>query len=121
MFFFIQSYSTYHFFKAPKIFSMLFALVKPMLSQVDTPKIKIYGNDKNEWTSAILEEIDADQVPSFYGGTLTDPDGNPNCVTMASRPFRIRINGILFSIMLIFLYHTGQHGRRGSQIVLLEQ
>ena len=54
MFFFIQSYSTYHFFKAPKIFSMLFALVKPMLSQVDTPKIKIYGNDKNEWTSAIL-------------------------------------------------------------------
>ena len=82
MFFFIQSYSTYHFFKAPKIFSMLFALVKPMLSQVDTPKIKIYGNDKNEWTSAILEEIDADQVPSFYGGTLTDPDGNSKCSTI---------------------------------------
>ena len=64
---------------------MLFALVKPMLSQVDTPKIKIYGNDKNEWTSAnsaILEEIDADQVPSFYGGTLTDPDGNSKCSTI---------------------------------------
>ena len=84
-------------------------------------KVHIYSYDAAQWKAALLEDIDPKELPVCYGGTMTDPDGNPNCVTMASRPFRIRINGILFSIMLIFLYHTGQHGRRGSQIVLLEQ
>ncbi|XP_046633868.1 SEC14-like protein 2 isoform X1 [Daphnia pulicaria] len=64
---------------APKVFHLLFALVKPILSPADIPKIKIFGNDKNEWASALLEEIDAEYVPSYYGGTLTDPDGNPKC------------------------------------------
>ncbi|KAI9561272.1 hypothetical protein GHT06_012228 [Daphnia sinensis] len=64
---------------APRIFPMLFAMVKPLLPATDFPKIKIFAADKNEWLPAILEEIDADQLPSFYGGTLTDPDGNPKC------------------------------------------
>jgi len=29
----------------------------------------------------MLEYIDPDQLPCFLGGTLTDPDGNPRCVT----------------------------------------
>ncbi|XP_057372740.1 SEC14-like protein 2 [Daphnia carinata] len=64
---------------APRIFPMLFAMVKPLIPASDFPKIKIFSADKNEWLSALLEEIDADQFPSFYGGTLTDPDGNPKC------------------------------------------
>jgi hypothetical protein len=55
-----------------------------MLSTIDAPKIKIFGNDKKEWTAAILEEIEVDQVPSFYGGTLTDPDGDPKCPSIVT-------------------------------------
>jgi len=52
-----------------------------LLHQATVDKIKIYGCDKEEWVKALLEEIDADQLPVFYGGTLSDPDGNPKYVT----------------------------------------
>lgn len=64
---------------APRIFSVLFAMIKPLIPATDFPKIKIFAANKSEWLPALLEEIDADQLPSFYGGTLTDPDGNPKC------------------------------------------
>ena len=41
--------------------------------------IFIYGTDKEEWTSALLAEIDSDQLPAYYGGTLTDSNGDPKC------------------------------------------
>jgi hypothetical protein len=37
------------------------------------------SNDPEIWKAALLKEIDADQLPAFYGGTLTDPDGDPKC------------------------------------------
>ena len=64
---------------APKIFNMFFGLLKPFIHPTDFPKIKIYASNKDEWNAAILDEIDADQLPGYYGGTLTDPDGNPKC------------------------------------------
>nr|CAH0109449.1 unnamed protein product [Daphnia galeata] len=64
---------------APKFFPYLFTILKPFVPQTDIPKIKIFGRDRKQWTSALLEEIDADQLPAFYGGTLTDPDGDPKC------------------------------------------
>lgn len=54
-------------------------MVKPFLHATDIPKIKIYGSDRNEWTSVLLEDIEADQLAAYYGGTMTDPDGNPKC------------------------------------------
>ena len=33
------------------------------------------------YQSKLLEAIDADQLPVSYGGTQTDPDGNPKCAT----------------------------------------
>lgn len=65
--------------EAPKFFPYLFTILKPFVPQTDIPKIKIFGRDRKQWTSALLEEIDADQLPAFYGGTLTDPDGDPKC------------------------------------------
>lgn len=35
-------------------------------------KINIFGFDKKEWSAALLKEIDAEQLPAQYGGTLTD-------------------------------------------------
>ena len=45
-----------------------------------------------EWEGYSIEaeiafkDIDPKELPVCYVGTMTDPDGNPNCVTMAS-PF----------------------------------
>ena len=69
---------------APKIFSLVFAMVKPLMTQVTLDKLKVYGNDRAEWTAALLEEIDADQLPAHYGGKLTDPDGDPKCPSKVS-------------------------------------
>lgn len=44
-------------------------------------KIRIYDFDATRWKAALLEEIDADQLPVHYGGTLTDPDGNTMCAS----------------------------------------
>ena len=41
-------------------------------------KIFFYGTNKEEWIQALLEEIDSDQLPAYYGGSLTD-DGDPQC------------------------------------------
>ena len=31
------------------------------------------------WKHTLLEVIDADQLPVHWGGTATDPDGDPCC------------------------------------------
>lgn len=31
----------------------------------------MYGYDKDEWQAALLKEIDADQLPLSFGGTMT--------------------------------------------------
>ena len=32
-----------------------------------------------EYKSVLLEDIDAEQLPACYGGTLVDPDGDTRC------------------------------------------
>ena len=50
------------------------------MHQVTIDKVCVYGFDKNEWKSALLKDIDADQLPEHYGGTMTDPaTGDPKC------------------------------------------
>ena len=69
------------------MFTMLFAIVKSLLSQSTIDKFRIYGTDENEWKAALLEHIDADQLPVHYGGTMTDVNGDPKCsaVVLCSR------------------------------------
>lgn len=62
------------------MFSIAFSVIKPFLHDATLNKIFIFGSDKKQWSAALLEEIDADQLPVHYGGTLTDPDGNPRCI-----------------------------------------
>lgn len=56
-------------------------MLKPFLHERTTNKIFIFGHDPEEWKAAILADVDADQLPVCYGGNMTDPDGNPNCIT----------------------------------------
>ncbi len=71
-------------FAAPNAFKVAFNLVKPFLNQRTKTKISVFNQDKPLWKAALLAEVDPEQLPACYGGTLTDPDGNPDCVTMAS-------------------------------------
>jgi hypothetical protein len=68
-------------YTAPKIVSIGYAIIKPFLHERTANKVLIFNPDSEGWKEAILAEVDADQLPACYGGTMTDPDGNPNCVT----------------------------------------
>ncbi|CRK92712.1 CLUMA_CG006247, isoform A [Clunio marinus] len=65
---------------APKIFSFAFNIVKKFLDEYTISKIKIYKQNPIKWIPAILERIDETNLPKYYGGALTDKDGNPKCL-----------------------------------------
>ena len=48
-------------------------------------KIRVYGSNVAEWKAALLDEIDADQLPAHYGGNLKDLDGNPMYLSQVTR------------------------------------
>lgn len=63
--------------KAPKVFPVAYNLIKHFLSEATRKKIQVLGGN---WKEVLLQNIDAEQLPVYYGGTLTDPDGNPRCM-----------------------------------------
>ncbi|KAJ8312729.1 hypothetical protein KUTeg_010102 [Tegillarca granosa] len=64
--------------KAPGIFPLLYKLAKPLISEDTKNKIHILGND---YKSTLLKYIDPEELPAFLGGTQTDEDRNPRCVS----------------------------------------
>ncbi|XP_054450433.1 SEC14-like protein 4 [Pteronotus mesoamericanus] len=64
--------------RAPKLFPVAFNLVKSFMSEETRKKIVILGGN---WKQELPKFISPDQLPVEFGGTLTDPDGNPKCLT----------------------------------------
>nr|XP_023676456.1 SEC14-like protein 2 isoform X2 [Paramormyrops kingsleyae] len=64
--------------KAPKIFPVAYNLVKHFLSEETRSKIVVMGAN---WQEVLQKHIEPEQLPVVYGGTLTDPDGDPRCRT----------------------------------------
>lgn len=64
---------------APRYFPIFWKIIRPFLSELTARKLALYGKDEEAWKKALLLEIDADQLPQYWGGTQTDPDGNPRC------------------------------------------
>ncbi|XP_033924498.1 SEC14-like protein 2 [Melopsittacus undulatus] len=62
--------------KAPKIFPVAYNLVKHFLSEDTRRKVVVLGSN---WKEVLQKHIDPEQIPVEYGGTLTDPDGDPKC------------------------------------------
>ncbi|XP_077164082.1 SEC14-like protein 2 [Paroedura picta] len=62
--------------KAPRLFPVAYNLVKHLLSEDTRKKIVILGSN---WKEVLNKNIEPDQLPVEYGGTLTDPDGDPKC------------------------------------------
>ena len=83
-------------------------MIKPLLQERTRNKIRIFSHESvtkivslfpsihltvhqsivcfspKQWKAAMLEAIDPEELPVCYGGNLKDPDGNPNCATLAS-------------------------------------
>ncbi|KAL8180538.1 UNVERIFIED_CONTAM: hypothetical protein K2H54_027165 [Gekko kuhli] len=64
--------------KAPRLFPVAYNLVKHLLSEDTRNKIVVLGSN---WKEVLHKHIDPAEIPVEYGGTLTDPDGNPKCRT----------------------------------------
>lgn len=54
--------------------------MKKFLDEYTLSKIHIFKCNRNKWLPAILERVDSSNLPAYYGGTLTDADGNPKCL-----------------------------------------
>ncbi|KAJ7988289.1 hypothetical protein DPEC_G00322030 [Dallia pectoralis] len=65
--------------KTPKLFPVAYNLIKHFLSEETRRKICILGAN---WQEELRRHIDPGQLPVLFGGTLTDPDGDPRCRTM---------------------------------------
>ena len=74
-----QSHVTCPHCAVPKIFYILYTLIKPFLHPNTVKKICIFGHNTDQWKSALLQEIDAEHLPVHYGGSAADPDGDPMC------------------------------------------
>ncbi|NXI29340.1 S14L2 protein, partial [Sterrhoptilus dennistouni] len=62
--------------KAPKLFPVAYNLVKHFLSEDTRKKVVVLGSN---WKEVLQKYIDPAQIPVEYGGTMTDPDGDPKC------------------------------------------
>ena len=101
---------------APKLFSIAFALIKPFFNDRLKNKISIFGHDG--WKAALLEDINPDQLPVCYGGTLEDPDGNPYYTTKVIAKLSPSVIFLPFSLSLI-ANDADLLRRHSSKIVLL--
>ncbi|XP_069921917.1 SEC14-like protein 4 [Oryctolagus cuniculus] len=64
--------------RAPRLFPVAFNLVKSFMSEDTRRKMVILGDN---WKQDLHKFISPDQLPAVFGGTMTDPDGNPKCLT----------------------------------------
>lgn len=45
------------------------------------------------WKEGLLKLISPEELPAHFGGTLTDPDGNPKCLTKVHRAWDQEVVG----------------------------
>lgn len=65
----------------PSLFSVLFNLIKPLLTGNTLTKVHVLGKGDN-WKEEILKYVDADQLPKQWGGNCVDENtGDPFCST----------------------------------------
>lgn len=61
---------------SPKIFPIIWSIVRPLLHENTAKKVVVLSGNYKE---TLLKHIDAEELPACYGGTRTDPDGDPRC------------------------------------------
>ncbi|ODN04853.1 SEC14-like protein 4 [Orchesella cincta] len=53
---------------APTVFSVLFGMMKPLMSGRTVEKIKIFSSNKDQWLPAVLEVVDPSEIREQFGG-----------------------------------------------------
>lgn len=59
---------------APKIFALLFAMLKPFIPKNTLDKIEIFGPDQEKWRAVVREKFPCSQIPPYWGGTKEGVD-----------------------------------------------
>lgn len=69
----------------PKVFAIVFNIVKRFLDEYTLGKILIFKQDSKKWLPKMLEHVDASQIPKYFGGTDVDEDGDSKCMHKVMR------------------------------------
>lgn len=69
---------------APKLFSLLWAIVKGFLDERTRSKVRIIGSN---YRPVLLEAIDAENLPEFLGGTCTCSHVEGGCLYSKAGPW----------------------------------
>lgn len=59
---------------APKVFTLLFSMIKPFLSKETIGKVSIYGHDEETWKRVIQERFAIDKIPKRWYGSREGTD-----------------------------------------------
>ncbi|XP_032112781.1 SEC14-like protein 4 isoform X2 [Sapajus apella] len=97
--------------RAPKLFPVAFNLVKSFMSEETRRKIVILGDN---WKQELTKFISPDQLPAEFGGTMTDPDGNPKCLTKINYGGEVPKSYYLCNQVRLQYEHTESVGRGSS-------
>mmetsp|Transcript_33948 Transcript_33948/g.88442 ORF Transcript_33948/g.88442 Transcript_33948/m.88442 type:complete len:599 (-) Transcript_33948:106-1902(-) len=73
---------------APRIFSLAWSFVKPLLDPVTTAKIEIIGPDPPAVSKKLLEMIAPDNLPDFLGGTCKCSHVEGGCLFSNKGPWQ---------------------------------
>ncbi|XP_006147986.1 SEC14-like protein 4 isoform X2 [Tupaia chinensis] len=99
------------FVRVPRLFPVAFNLVKSFMSEETRRKIVILGHD---WKQELTKFISPDQLPGEFGGTMTDPDGNPKCLTKINYGGEVPKSYYLRHQLRVQYEHTVPVGRGSS-------
>mmetsp|Transcript_96867 Transcript_96867/g.202391 ORF Transcript_96867/g.202391 Transcript_96867/m.202391 type:complete len:696 (+) Transcript_96867:75-2162(+) len=73
---------------APKVFGIAWTFVKPLVDEKTVAKISIFGTDRAAYSEALLEVIDADQLPALFGGKcVCDGKDHQSCMRSVKGPW----------------------------------
>jgi hypothetical protein len=59
---------------APRVFAILFNLVKPLVSKETQAKMAFHGPNEDEWKAILRERFDVTKIPQRWGGELEGSD-----------------------------------------------
>uniref|UniRef100_A0A8C8ZYM7 SEC14 like lipid binding 4 n=2 Tax=Prolemur simus TaxID=1328070 RepID=A0A8C8ZYM7_PROSS len=97
--------------RASRLFPVAFNLVKSFMSEETRRKIVILGDN---WKQELTKFISPNQLPVEFGGTMTDPDGNPKCLTKINYGGEVPKTYYLRNQVRVQYEHTKSVGRGSS-------
>uniref|UniRef100_A0A8D2B556 SEC14 like lipid binding 6 n=1 Tax=Sciurus vulgaris TaxID=55149 RepID=A0A8D2B556_SCIVU len=100
--------------RPPSLFAVAFSLIKSYMNEETRRKVMILGDN---WKQELTKFISPDQLPVEFGGTMTDPDGNPKCLTKINYGGEVPKSYHLCKQVRMQYEHTVTVGRGSSQQV----